>query len=173
MSQTVSINNSQNSTYTTNEAHGFGIANLFKAAYEAYDFEKIFALHDDDDKTEEPIRRSKPGRAVINCNRKAGATMLLRDYFSSDPIYQEHILQRRFRVSRKRIFDICSTLNNNNSIFSLRKDATGLDGLNCFQKFTAVLRQIVYGVGIDMVDKYVQMGESTTLDYLKELRARL
>lgn len=69
---------------------------------------------DEDDRTDEFVRGSKPGRVVINRNRKARATMLLSEYFSSDTTYPGHVLQRRFCVSRKILLDICSRIENDN-----------------------------------------------------------
>lgn len=47
----------------------------------------------------------------------------------------------------------------------------GRVGFNVHQKCTAALRQSAYGVSADAVDKYLRMGESTALDYLKQFAA--
>lgn len=131
---------------------------------------KYFALlKNDDDETDEPVWVSKLGRAVLNCDRKLDAIMLLRDYFSFDPTYPEHAFQRHFFVSRRIFFDICSTLEKNNSFFRLRNHATGLYGLNCLHNCTSALRRIVYGLCVNLVDEYVRMGERTASDCLKEI----
>lgn len=92
----VRILNGQSLTYSKNKAQGFGIDNLLKEVYDVGEFEEIFALLNDENKTDEPVCGSKPGRAMVNCNCKAGGIMLLRDYFSSDPTYPEHIYHRCF-----------------------------------------------------------------------------
>ena len=41
-------------------------------------------------------------------------------------------------------------------------------GLSSLQKITATLRILVYGVTIDFMDEYVQIGESTAIESLKK-----
>jgi hypothetical protein len=47
-----------------------------------------------------------------------------------------------------------------------KRDAAGKKGLSCFQKVTAALRMLTYGVSADATDKYIRIGESTALESL-------
>jgi hypothetical protein len=40
-------------------------------------------------------------------------------------------------------------------------------GLSCFQKVTAAMRMLSYGMAADMTDEYVRIAESTTLDSVR------
>jgi len=50
--------------------------------------------------------------------------------------------------------------------FVQKRDAAGVLGLSCFQKVTAALRMLTYGVSADATDEYVRIGESTALESL-------
>lgn len=64
--------------------------------------------------------------------------------------------------------DIRETMKNNYSFFQLRKDATGMEGLNTLQKYTAAFRQLAYGMWGDSVVEYLKMGERTAVECLKQ-----
>jgi hypothetical protein len=51
--------------------------------------------------------------------------------------------------------------------FSERYDATGRIGLTTLQKCTTVVRQLAYGMAVDMIDEYLKLGKSTALEYLE------
>jgi len=55
--------------------------------------------------------------------------------------------------------------------FVQKRDATGVLGLSCFQKVTAALRMLTYGVPADATDEYVRIGESTALESLRRFVA--
>lgn len=141
-------------------------------AYEDDDFEEILQLLDDAD--EEPVRRggSRAGRGRnLDRKREQGAQQLHEDYLCENPTYPEHVFYRRFRVSRQIFFNICNALEAKYPFFQTRKDATGRVGFNVYQKCTAALRQLAYGVSADAVDEYLRMGESTALECLKQFAA--
>ncbi|XP_021317703.1 uncharacterized protein LOC110435921 [Sorghum bicolor] len=50
--------------------------------------------------------------------------------------------------------------------FVQKRDAAGVLGLSCFQKVTAALRMLTYGVSADATDEYIRIGESTALESL-------
>ncbi|OWZ19127.1 Transposon protein [Phytophthora megakarya] len=61
---------------------------------------------------------------------------LKRDYFAEFPVYSPRIFRRRFRMQKSLYLRIC----------------------------TAAIRQLAYSVPADVVDDYVRIGESTTME---------
>ena len=50
--------------------------------------------------------------------------------------------------------------------FECKEDAVGKIGFSSYQKCTAVIRMLAYGVPGDLIDEYVRMSESTCLESL-------
>jgi hypothetical protein len=50
--------------------------------------------------------------------------------------------------------------------FVQRRNGARVLGLSCFQKITAAMRMLTYGVAADATDEYVRIGESTALESL-------
>ena len=50
--------------------------------------------------------------------------------------------------------------------FECKEDAVGKIGLSSYQKCTAAIRMLTYGVPDDLIDEYVRMSESTCLESL-------
>ena len=55
--------------------------------------------------------------------------------------------------------------------FVQNRDVTGVLGLSCFQKVTAALRMLTYGISADATDEYIRIGESTALESLRRFVA--
>lgn len=132
-------------------------------------FTTLNELLSSDSDDEEPQRGgSRPGRAAnIDRNRLQGAQRLFEDYFSSEPVYNEALFKRRFRISRRsffRIYDVLKTYR----YFTQRRDCTGKLGLTGLQKATAAMRCLAYGCASDSVDEYLRIGSSTTDQCLQE-----
>ena len=51
--------------------------------------------------------------------------------------------------------------------FVQKRNAANVLGLSCFQKVTAAMRMLSYGMAADMTDEYVRIAESTTLDSVR------
>lgn len=135
------------------------------------DFSPIFELLADDDGEDSTRIRggSRPGRSRnLERNRAVGAVQLYNDYLSVDCIYPVHLFNRRFRVSRERFFSICDELEQSCDFFKTKKDATGLQGFNKYQKCTAALRMLAYGGSSDSVDEYLRMASSTVMECMKQ-----
>jgi hypothetical protein len=49
--------------------------------------------------------------------------------------------------------------------FSERYDATGPAGLTTLQKCTVAIRQLAYGMVVDMIDEYLKLRKSTALGH--------
>ena len=50
--------------------------------------------------------------------------------------------------------------------FKCKGDAVGKIGFSSYQKCTAAIRMLAYGVPGDLIDEYVRMSESTCLESL-------
>ncbi|XP_029145185.1 uncharacterized protein [Arachis hypogaea] len=63
---------------------------------------------------------------------------------------------------------IVDALSNVYPYFQQRVDATERRGLSPLQKCTIAIRMLAYGVAADVVDDYVRIGESTTIECLEK-----
>ncbi|KAI7944969.1 hypothetical protein MJO28_010664 [Puccinia striiformis f. sp. tritici] len=115
-----------------------------------------------------PERRTTNGlKAIILRERVEGHKRLIQDYFAANPVYPNHLFERRFRMS-KGIFDcLCQDLQTHDRFWVLKSDCCGQVGLSPHQKITAAIRLLAYGTSADSVDEYVQLGETTSLRTLK------
>ncbi|XP_058772575.1 uncharacterized protein LOC131646582 [Vicia villosa] len=105
-------------------------------------------------------------RTVIDRSREEGHNRLFNDYFSKNPVYTEAQFRRRFRMRRHVFLRLVEALGNHDEYFQRRIDAVGRRGLSPLQKCTAAIRILAYGSPADIVDDYVHIGESTTLECL-------
>ncbi|XP_028076400.1 uncharacterized protein LOC114278528 [Camellia sinensis] len=97
------------------------------------------------------------GHAIIYRNRIQGHKRLYQDYFSETPTYPPNLFRRRFRMSRCLFLLILSTVKAYDPYFVQKKDVVGVLGLSSFQKMTAAMRMLAYGVAADSVDDYVRI----------------
>ncbi|XP_024177898.1 uncharacterized protein LOC112183795 [Rosa chinensis] len=117
---------------------------------------------------ERPIRRgSIKGRIVVPRYITKGHENLYRDYFADPPIFSDNVFRRRFRMRRHVFLRIQNAVLLCDPYFLQKRNAAGAIGLSSYQKITAALRMLAYGVPADYVDEYVRIGESTALKSLK------
>ncbi|XP_047949319.1 uncharacterized protein LOC125195176 [Salvia hispanica] len=114
------------------------------------------------------IPREIRHRRTIPRDHVGAAERLMADYFSANPRYPAEIFRRRFRMSRPLFTHIATTLADRYGCFNLRSDCTGRIGLSTFQKCTSAIRQLAYAGPADMFDEYLQMGETTSLEVLRQ-----
>jgi hypothetical protein len=69
-------------------------------------------------------------------------------------------------MSRPLFLRIMQGLQQQDSYFTQRVDATGMPGLGPLQKVCAAMRILAYGLPSDAVDEYIQIGESTARECL-------
>ena len=100
-------------------------------------------------------------------DRVSGHSRMLNDYFVENPVYDETLFRRRFRLSRPLFLRILLTLQQHNDYFVLRRNAANTVGLSGEQKMTAALRMLAYGMSTDSLDEYVRIGETTTIECVK------
>src|ERR1044072_277268 len=129
----------------------------------------------DDSDEEQPLENEHKSRSssmpkrrtVVDRSREEGHNRLFNDYFSENPIYIDVQFRRRFRMHRHVFLRIVDALGNHDEYFQMRVDATGKMGLSPLQKCTSAIRMLVYGSPADVVDEYVRIGESTSIECLQ------
>ncbi|XP_047942805.1 uncharacterized protein LOC125189585 [Salvia hispanica] len=107
-------------------------------------------------------------RRTIPRDHVGAAERFMAEYFSANPRYPAEIFRRRFRMSQPLFTHIATTLADRYDCFNLRSDCTGRIGLSTFQKCTSAIRQLAYAGPVDMFDEYLQMGETTSLEVLRQ-----
>ncbi|XP_075521496.1 protein ANTAGONIST OF LIKE HETEROCHROMATIN PROTEIN 1-like [Primulina tabacum] len=110
---------------------------------------------------------SIPGHIVINRDRLAADQCLYNDYFSESPMYNESMFKRRFRMSQRLFLRIMESVQNHDNYFIQKIDALGRHRLSLYQKMTAAMRILAYGVAADSTYEYIKIGESTAIESLK------
>jgi hypothetical protein len=103
-------------------------------------------------------RKSKPR------HRLEGYCILYADYFIDDPLHDEVVFRRRFRMSQKLFLNIVYAVRRFDNYFICKKDRTGMVGFSSLQKCTAALRMLAYGAPGDSHDDYIRMAESTAME---------
>ena len=100
-------------------------------------------------------------------DRVSGHSRLLNDYFVKNPVYDETLFRRRFRLSRPLFLRILHTLQQRNQYFVQIRNAANTVGLSGEQKMTVALCMLAYGMSANSLDEYVRIGETTTIECVK------
>ena len=127
----------------------------------------VLAIKEFEDRYARWRQGSKVGRLCIPRNRFYGNELLMRDYFADIPTYPAHIFQRRYRMRRSLFVKIVEACEANCRYFTRRRNAAGLMGFSSYQKISAAMRVIAYGVPADYTDEYLRIGEDTTIEYVR------
>ncbi|KAI5423212.1 hypothetical protein KIW84_046271 [Lathyrus oleraceus] len=129
---------------------------------------------DDSDEEEQLQNERRSGsssrpkrRTTVDRGREEGHNRLFNDYFSENPVYTDVQFRRRFRMHRHVFLRIVDALGNHDEYFQIRVDAIGKMGLSPLQKCTSAIRMLAYGSPADLVDEYVRIGESTSIECLE------
>ncbi|XP_042426015.1 uncharacterized protein LOC122013865 [Zingiber officinale] len=122
---------------------------------------------DDEEGSRSQIIPGKQRRVFIRRNPLEGHIRLFNDYFADPSIYPPNIFRRRFQMNRDIFLRILNNVENHESYFVQRRNAVGTLGLSSLQKVTAALRILAYGVGADLMDEYVRIGETTVIKSMK------
>ena len=107
------------------------------------------------------------GRQKIWRDRIDAHNRLIRHYFAEDPIYPESYFRRRFRMSTELFRRIAEKLASHDRFFQQRRNVARELGHSTFQKVTAALRMLAYGIPADLVDDHLAMGESQAIMCVK------
>ena len=70
-------------------------------------------------------------------------------------------------MKRSIFLHIQSKVEAHDSYFVQKRNSAKKLGLSSLQKITVALRMLAYGVSDDFIDEYVQIGETTALESLK------
>jgi len=105
-------------------------------------------------------------RRLVPRERVDAEARIIRQYFAANPIYTPEKFRERFRMKRHVFIRILNAVQSVDSYFQQREDCTGLLGLSALQKVVAAMRILAYGLPLDAVDEYVQIGTSTAREAL-------
>ncbi|XP_020195431.1 uncharacterized protein [Aegilops tauschii subsp. strangulata] len=109
-------------------------------------------------------RGSLPGRAPnLNHNKERGHTLLYADYFANTALFKPDKFRCHFRMARHVFNCIREGVVAHDPYFECKTDALGKLGFSSYQKCTAAIRMLAYGISGDLVDEYVRMSETTCL----------
>ena len=125
------------------------------------------AVKEHEDEYRKRRRGSTVGRLCIPRNRHLGNEMLMQDYFSENPTYPAHLFRRRYRMRRSLFVKIVEACEANCRYFTQRRNAVGLKGFSAYQKISAAMRVIAYGVPADYADEYLRIGEDSTIESVR------
>ncbi|KAK1677264.1 hypothetical protein QYE76_038112 [Lolium multiflorum] len=111
-----------------------------------------------------PVYRFLPGRGALDRKRERGHDQLFYDYFYRKALFTPVMFRRHFRMSRPLFTRIMDGVKVYDNYFCANVDAIGKVGISSYQKCTATIRMLTYGVASDFVDEYVRMSESSCLE---------
>ena len=112
-------------------------------------------------------RGSQMGRICIHRNRGLGHDQLMQDYFAEVPTYPPRLFRRRYRMRRSLFVKIVTDCEANSEYFKRRRNAAGTMGFSAFQKISAAMRVIAYGIPADYTDEYLRIGQDTTTESVR------
>lgn len=128
----------------------------------------LLIQHLRDQQSRQAARRgSIPGHIVINRDREGAHARLYNDYFADNPLYNEAMFRRKFRMSRSLLVRIVDAVKEHDDYFVQRRDATGRTGLSPLQKVTSAIHVLTRGLLPDANDEYVKLSESSAIKSLK------
>ncbi|XP_021315224.1 uncharacterized protein LOC110434815 [Sorghum bicolor] len=110
---------------------------------------------------------SVKGHRVLHRDRQGGHDRMFQDYLADNPTYTDEMFRRRYRMSRDLFKRIMKAVEEHDDYFVQKRNAANVLGLSSFQKITAAMRMLAYGVPADATDEYVRIGESTALESLR------
>ncbi|XP_042374974.1 uncharacterized protein LOC121969118 [Zingiber officinale] len=122
---------------------------------------------DDEEGSRSQIIPGKQRRVFIRRNLLEGHIRLFNDYFANPSVYPPNIFRRRFQMNRDLFLRILNNVENHEPYFVQRRNVAGTLGLSSLQKVTVALRILAYGVGADLMDEYVRIGETTAIKSMK------
>jgi hypothetical protein len=103
------------------------------------------------------------GRQKLWRERIEGHNKLMRMYFNDDATFPESYFRRCFRMSIGLFKQIAEEVAKYETYFVHKRNAAGELGHNTYQKVTAALRMLAYGIPADLIDDHLAMGESTAI----------
>ena len=105
---------------------------------------------------------SRMGCLCIPRNRALGHAQLMQDYFAEVPTYPSRLFRRRYRMRRSLFEKIDKDREANSNYFKQRRISAGTMGFSPYQKISAAMRMLAYGIPADYTDEYLRIGQDTT-----------
>jgi hypothetical protein len=106
-----------------------------------------------------PPRRgasSKKREGNVDREREAVHVRMYKDYFDPImPIYKAKEFRRSYRMSRELFLIILNGVRDYDDYFEAKYDCNGKIGFSSYQKCSAAVRQLAYGVPGDFIDDYM------------------
>ncbi|KAI5006218.1 hypothetical protein ZWY2020_033461 [Hordeum vulgare] len=112
-------------------------------------------------------RGSTMGRLTIYRNRALGHEHLMQGYFAEVPTYPARLFRRRYRMRRSLFVKIVNDCEAASYYFKRRRSAAGIMGFSAYQKISAAMRVLAYGIPADYTDEYLRIGEDTTTESVR------
>ena len=121
-----------------------------------------------EDEKERRGRGSRPGK-MPNRRRdfEHAAQRLFSQYLSDDPLYDDDMFRRRYRVSRRIYRRVHDAVVEHDAYFVQKRNCFGQQGINSHVKITASFRILAYGLPPDAMDDYLSISETTALEAVK------
>jgi hypothetical protein len=114
--------------------------------------------HEDHAKPLDWRRGSVKGRTCIQRNHLLGHATQMQDYFAEVPTYSPNLFRRRYRKRRSLFVKIVNDVEANSNYFKQRRNIAGELGFSAYQKISAAMRVIAYGIPADYTDEYHRIG---------------
>ncbi|PNX73415.1 ribosomal protein [Trifolium pratense] len=108
-------------------------------------------------------------RKYLNRDHAAANQILIDDYFSNEPTYDDAMFRRRYRMQKHVFLRIVGDLSSSDNYFTQRVDAANKEGISPLAKCTTAMRMLAYGMAADTVDEYIKIGGTTALECLRKL----
>jgi hypothetical protein len=122
-------------------------------------------LHEENEASLPQWRGSVPGQAAnLDRNREDGQMQLYTDYFYPEEALYRNYYRHIFWMSRKLFRRIIKGVRIHDPDFRCKPNATGKLGFSSYQKCSAAIRMLAYGVAGDLIDEYMRMSESTCIE---------
>jgi hypothetical protein len=112
-------------------------------------------------------RGSKMGRVTIYRNCALGHEHLMQDYFAKVPTYPPRLFRRRYRMRHSLFVKIVKDCEAASDYFKHRRSAAGIMGFSGYQKISAAMRVLAYGIPADYTDEYLRIGQDTTMESVR------
>jgi hypothetical protein len=129
----------------------------------------ILAVKDLEDRKKllDQRRGAQIGRLCIERNRALGHEQLMQDYFVEVSTYPPRLFRRRYRMHRTLFERIVKDCEANWHYFTRRRNAAGAMGFSAYQKISAAMRVLAYGIPADYCDEYLRIGQDTTTESVR------
>jgi L-lysine 2,3-aminomutase len=108
-------------------------------------------------------RGSVTRRITVPRNHDDVHEALMQDYFAEVSTYPPSIFRRMYRMRQELFVKIVQACEANCRYFTRRRNSAGTLGFSLYQKISAAMRVIAYGIPADYTYEYPCIGEDTTI----------